>query len=212
MSKNKFNIELPFFCGYYESPLYNSDTLYWETNDEDNMEWYRECFGEDITADDLDIDFTRYKEDCNKAFAQCFEAQSPEFVEQVEFTDMVSPRYYNYATDKIYADVTLSDNWREVMLNFIKENKEWLIKRIAEDWTSCDGFMSFMDNYYDAWLTRFENDTDEEFDVRYLSTMIGYMMYKNDKDIHAHLIEDTLEDFYVSEYIICTKEREEEDK
>ena len=85
-------------------------------------------------------------------------------------------------------------------------NKEWLVKRIREDWTSCDGFNSFMDNNYDDWYKEFQKD---DVDERYICTMIGYMMLLANENIYNDLIIDTLEGFYIGEYIINMKEDNE---
>lgn len=70
--KKSFEIRLPFFCGFYDSPLYNSDILYWETT-EDEMEYWREKFNDEtLTADGLDIDFPRFKEECAKVYMEMF--------------------------------------------------------------------------------------------------------------------------------------------
>ena len=88
----------------------------------------------------------------------------------------------------------------------MEENKEWLTKRIREDWTSCDGFNSFMDNNYNDWYKEFQKD---DVDERYICTMIGYMMLLANKNIYDELINDTLADFYIGEYIINTKKDNE---
>lgn len=85
----------------------------------------------------------------------------------------------------------------------MEENKEWLTKRIKEDWTSRDGFCSFMDNTYDYWCDELQKD---EPDVRYLGVIVTYMMWSENEDIYEEIITDTLEDFYVSEYIINLKD------
>ena len=122
---------------------------------------------------------------------------------------MTSPAYYNFETDKIYANATLSDDWREQVLKFMRDNKDWLSERIKKDWTSYDGFMSFMDNTYDAWLTRFE--TEEDIDPRYLATMVGYIMLIENDDIRWTLAEYTLENVYIGSYIYCTKDKVDEE-
>ena len=85
-------------------------------------------------------------------------------------------------------------------------NKDYLTKRIREDWTSRDGFNSFMDNNYDDWYKEFQKD---DVDVRYIGVMIGYMMLLANENIYNDLIIDTLENFYVGEYIINMKEDNE---
>ena len=209
--KNSFEIRLPFFCGFYESPLYNSYILYWETT-EDDMEYWRERFDDEtLTADDLDIDFPRFKKECAKAYIEVFfnNTVCPKFIKNMKFSEIVSPLYYNYETDKIYVNVEFEDDWRDEVRAFMKKNKEWLTKRIGEDWTSYDGFHSFMDNNYNDWYKEFQKD---DVDERYIGVMIGYIMLLANKRIYNDLITDTLEDFYVSEYIINVKEEKEDNE
>lgn len=207
--KKNFEIRLPFFCGFYESPLYNSDTLYWETT-EDEMEYWRERFDDEtLTADDLDIDFPRFKEECAKEYMDVFfnNADCPDFIKSMEFSEIVSPPYYNFETDKLYVNVEFEEDWRDKVKSFMDENKEWLTKRIKEEWSSRDGFCSFMDDTYDGWYEELQKDDADE---RYIGVMIGYIMELANKDIYDELITDTLEDFYISEYIFNTKEKKEE--
>lgn len=206
--KNSFEIRLPFFCGFYESPLYNSDILYWETT-EDDMEYWRERFDDEtLTADDLDIDFPRFKEECAKAYIEVFfnNADCPKFIKNMKFSEIVSPLYYNYETDKIYVNVEFEDDWRDKVKTFMDENKEWLTERIKEEWSSRDGFCSFMDNTYEGWYEELQKDDADE---RYIGVMIGYIMLLANKRIYNDLITDTLEDFYIGEYIINVKEDNE---
>ena len=209
--KNNFEIRLPFFCGFYESPLYNSDTLYWETTEEE-MEYWRDKFGDEtLTADDLDIDFPRFKEECAKEYIDVFfnNAVCPDFIKSMEFSEIVSPPYYNFETDKLYVNVEFEEDWRNKVKTFMEKNKEWLTKRIKEEWTSRDGFCSFMDNTYDGWYEELQKDNADE---RYIGVMIGYIMVLSNKGIYNELIADTLEDFYIGEYIINTKEKKEDNE
>lgn len=208
--KKNFEIRLPFFCGFYESPLYNGDTLYWETYEEDSMEYYRERFDDEaLTAEDLDIDFPRFKEECAKAYMDVFfnNADCPNFIKSMEFSDIVSPHYYNFETDKLYVNVELAEDWRNDVKSFMEDNKEWLTERIKNEWSDRDGFWSFMDNTYDYWYNEFQKD---EIDERYLGVMIGYMMLVANPNIYNDLVCDTLESVYIGEYIINIKETEKE--
>ena len=203
--KKNFEIQLPFFCGFYESPLYNCDTLYWETT-ENEMEYWRDRFDDEtLTADDLDIDFPRFTEECAKAYMDAFfnNADCPGFIKSMEFSKIVSPSYYNFETDKLFVNVEFEDDWRDKVKTFMDENKEWLTERIKKDWSSRDGFFSFMDNTYEGWFDELQMDDADE---RYIGVMIGYIMYCANEDIYDDLITDTLENFYISEYIFNTKE------
>ena len=203
--KKNFEIQLPFFCGFYESPLYNCDTLYWETT-ENEMEYWRDRFDDEtLTADDLDIDFPRFTEECAKAYMDVFfnNADCPGFIKSMEFSKIVSPSYYNFETDRLFVNVEFEEDWRDKVKTFMDENKEWLTERIKKDWSSCDGFFSFMDNTYEGWFDELQSDDADE---RYIGVMIGYIMYCANEDIYDDLISDTLENFYIGEYIFNTKE------
>lgn len=204
MKQNKFEIQLPFFPGFYESALYNSDTLYWETT-EDEMVYWREKFDDEtLTADDIDIDFTRFKEECSKEYITVFHDNQdcPDFIEDMEFSRLSSPRFYNFETDKLFVNVVLSDDWRDKVKTFMDGHKDWLTERISKDWTSYDGFMSFMSNKYDYWYEELQKDEPDE---RYVSSIVGYIMLFENDNIYDELICDTLEDFYIGEYIVNTK-------
>lgn len=197
----KINIELPFFPGFYESDLENGDTAYWAIKEE--LEWYQDEYHcEDI---DLDFDYKGYEEDVRNAWVDGFREHMPEFVLSVECVEMVSPKYYNFSTDRLFADVELRDDWDDMMRNFMRENAEWLRKRIEDDWTSYDGFMSFMSNNLDEWDKYLFEDVDE----RYISVMIGYMMYRANKNIRNDLVMIALDDIYPGSYVFLTDECKE---
>ena len=221
----KFNLELPFFPGLYESTLYNSDTSYWAIKNE--LEYYQdECGREELTEDDLDFDYDQYSKDIVDAFVEAWKNYAPEVVKSVVYTDMVSPRYYNFETDRIYADIELADDWKDVMRSFMDNNAEWLKQRIHDDWTSYDGFMSFMSNNFNdtrrddeqpeyAW----ESDDYKSWyyhlfikeDVRYISTMLGYMMYQENKNVRDDIIMSTLDgDVWPEGYVYVIADREKE--
>jgi hypothetical protein len=197
----KINIELPFFPGFYESDLENSDTAYWAIKEE--LEWFQDEYHcEDI---DLDFNYEDYEEDVREHWVEGFREYKPEFVLSVENVEMASPKYYNFATDRLFADVELRDDWMVVMREFMTENAEWLRKQIKDDWTSYDGFCSFMSNNLDEWDKYLFEDMDE----RYISVMIGYMMYRANKNIRNDLVMIALDDIYPGSYVFLTDECKE---
>ena len=200
------NIELPFFPGFYESDLENSDTPYWAIKEE--LQYFQEecntpCPG--LTEDDLDFNYSDYEKDIREQWADGWKNNAPEIVLSVGNIEMVSPKYYNFSTDRVFADVELRDDWQDVMRHFIALNYDWLKERIHEDWTSYDGFDSFMSNDVDEWPSYLF----EEQDDRYISTMLGYMMYRENDNIRNDLVEYALEDVYAGSYVFLTEEGEE---
>lgn len=205
----KMNIELPFFPGFYESDLENSDTSYWAIKEE--LEYYQnECDTpcKELTEDDLDFDYEKYREDVRGAWVDAWKDRAPEIVLSVDNVTMTSPRYYNFDTDRVYADVELADNWMDEMRHFIASNYDWLQERIHKDWTSYDGFCSFMSNDVDEWSSYLFEEQDE----RYISTMIGYMMYRANKEIRNDLVMIALEDIYAGSYVFLTEDGEQKVK
>ena len=224
----KVNIELPFFPGFYESDLKNSDTAYWAIKEE--LEYYQREYAYNnpeeqaiyaqLTEDDIDFDDDRYEEDVRNAWVESFRGYLPEFVLSLENVEMTSPRYYNFETDRLWGDVELRDDWVDVVRKFMEENSDWLRERIKDEWTSYDGFMSFMSNNFDdlshdedddywkcdkSWYWHLFSGQSDRFEC-YLSTIIGYMMYREDKDIRDHLVMDALEDVYAGFYVYITDE------
>ena len=205
----KMNIELPFFPGFYESDLMNSDTDYWAIKEE--LDYYRnECDTpcKELTEEDLDFDYEKYREDVRGAWVDAWKDHAPEIVLSVEGVTMTSPRYYNFDTDRVYADVELREDWMDEMRHFIALNYDWLQERIHKDWTSYDGFCSFMSNDVDEWPSYLF----EEMDSRYISTMIGYMMYRANKEIRNDLVMIALEDIYAGSYVFLTEDGEQKVK
>ena len=227
----KYNIQLPFFPGFYESDLKNSDTAYWAIKEE--LRYYQEEYAYDdpaeqaiyaqVTEDDLDFDDDRYEEDIRNAWVDAFRDKRPDFVISIENVEMTSPRYYNFETDRLWADVELADDWMDTVREFMTNNADWLRERIKEDWTSYDGFMSFMSNNFDdlryddgddnwsgdkSWYWHLFSGQSDRFEC-YLSTIIEYMMYAEDKNIRDSLVMAALEDTYDGAYVFITPAGEE---
>jgi hypothetical protein len=216
----KFNIELPFFPGFYESDLENSDTSYWAIKEE--LQYYQEecdtpCKA--LTEDDLDFDYRGYEEEVREQWVEAFRERKPEFVLSVENVEMTSPKYYNFSTDKLWADVELRDDWMDAVREFMAENADWLRERIKDDWTSYDGFHSFMSNNFDdtsrdedenywgckSWYWHLFSGQSDRWEC-YISSIIAYMMYRENKKIRNDLVMYALEDVYAGSYVFLTEE------
>lgn len=204
-----FRIEVPFFPGFYESELYNNDMFYNEVTNE-NLENYRDIFDDDsLTSNDLDIDFETYRKDCCEKYVDSFYEVCPEFVNEVNFAELVQPRYYNYDSDKLYVDIEFSDDWKEKIISFMVKNKEWLSEKIKADWSDRSGFLSLMDNDFQKWFEIFKVG-DNKVDARYISVILGYMLFKDNSEVRWSLSESVLESIYLSNYIINIQENKEE--
>lgn len=221
----KVSIEMPFFPGFYESSLENSDTSYWAIKEELEYYYQQDLLPEHpeyahLTENDLDFDYQGYEKDVIDNFVEGFADRTPDFVENVEFDEMVSPKYYNFATDKVYVSVELRDGWEDDVKAFMTENADWLRKRIEDDWTSYDGFMSFMSNNFDdrrwdddedgwgrdkSWYWHLFSGKSDRWEC-YLSTIIAYMMYRENSNIKDDLVMIALEEVYTGSYVYITED------
>lgn len=197
------NIELPFFPGFYETDLENSDTSYWAIKEE--LEYLQnDCDTpcKALTEDDLEFRYEDYEKDVRENWAAYWKENAPEIVLSMDNVTMWSPRYYNFDHDRLYADIELADNWQDEMRHFMALNYDWLKDRIENDWTSYDGFMSFMSNDIDEW----GDYLFKEQDCRYISTMLGYMMYLENGNIISDLVMYALDDICANSYVELTEE------
>ena len=221
-----FSIQIPFFPGFYETSLMDSDTSYWAIKEE--LEYLKDdCRQEHpeyqiLTEDDLDFRYTDYEHDVAEAFLEAWKSNAPEIVLGAENLVIDSPRYYNFRNDELFADVELRDDWMDSVREFMVENADWLRERIKDDWTSYDGFMSFMSNNFDdlthdededywgnkSWYWHLFSGQSDRWEC-YISTIIGYMMYRENKEIRNDLVMTALDDIYAGSYVFITKDAED---
>jgi hypothetical protein len=210
--KTSFNIDACFFPGFYESILESSDMVANEidqfiTDIHDNHPKFE--IDED---DDVEVDYKAYENAIANAWARAYATYFPEgMVKSWEFDSIVPPRNtgygpdYRYGTDKLYLNVELADDWMERMKKFISDNQEWFEKRIGDDWSSYDGFFSYMENNLTGWLKGLEDE-----DERYISTTLAYMMMKENDEFWDDVNMSAFEDVSMYPYINLSEEKAKE--
>jgi hypothetical protein len=100
------------------------------------------------------------------------------------------------------------------------ENADWLRERIKDDWSSYSGFASFMSNNFDdlryddggdcwsrdkSWYWHLFSGKSDRWEC-YISVIIGYMMYRENKNIREDLAIFAREDVYINSHIFITDE------
>lgn len=189
-------VNLPFFYGFYNSQYendYNIDEAIYGKS-----VYHNSKLGQKTVYGDFEFDSNSYRNTIVECFVHTLENHLPDWVEAIENPELWSPRYYNFQTDKIYVTLTLTDDWRNKVVDFFEENAEWLRKRIKEDWTSRSGFTSYMENDYDLFL---EHTMCEE--PLYISVILQYAIELNTEDLDIYgydmydlITDETLENFY----------------
>jgi hypothetical protein len=132
------NISGNVFWGFYESPFNSSDDPKFT------------IFGGDKIPDGFEpviTDFDGYCREMGQYWADEFWAELPvgdPVIKNVEFVGIVSPRFYNFTTDKIVMDVKIYT--RQLRKYCLVTNREEFGDYLRENFTTRSGFISFVPN------------------------------------------------------------------
>ena len=89
----------------------------------------------------------------------------------LEVTEFWHPRYYNYEGDKIYFDLTLSDeNWNQILETI--EDDFW--QYVKDYYTSKDGFISLVDIEPKQFIEKLQQK-----DPIHIGILLEYIIEKN---------------------------------
>lgn len=208
------------FPGFYESLFCNSDEF---IDDELDMKFEIEQF---IQSKDFFIeyeyeDFNKYKIDVCDAYMELYIEKLIEVLpnsiteyedflfEKVDYSTTVdSPRYYNYRTDHCYCEVRTNRKTLKLI-------KEWTLKLdgvsdyIKKNFTSRDGFISFISNDIDIWKETDIEDYEENMLIALLDMLISLSDCTGFEDIALETFYDVEKYCYVSP-IIYYREKDDE--
>ncbi len=141
----KVKTYLPLFRGFYGShwddPCFDGEEdIYNLPNDKEFWEF---------------VDWNAYHE--HIAIEMCNEVQYllSDFVSDIEFERISSPKYYNFENDSIHCEITFDE---EKVMEYLNENQDAFSVYIRERYTSRDGFMSFYENNALEWLEGWQDD------------------------------------------------------
>lgn len=178
-TKNLFKgLEFMGFCGFYYS-IFDSDNVYDILRSE--QDYYMSQFDIEGEIDkDIKFDYEEYQKAVADAWAARYADGLSDIVKGISNVQIMSPKFYNFETDKIISDVELVDNWKDILRDFMNNNYDALKNRIHDDWSDRDGFWSFIDNDIDNWpLFLFSED---HFDSEYLEIMLMYYLESKEDD------------------------------
>lgn len=105
------------------------------------------------------------------------------------------PKYYNYSDDVIEFDMTIDTDWIASQFGKLRDDPEFK-KFIKDNYSSYDGFISFMPNNIEEYAEILESKSDDFWKI--VSAIVSYMVYCN-KSIRAHALMD-LEEALIENY------------
>lgn len=178
----KINTYLPIFSGFYNTIWnFQEENVIYNINDN------REVEG-DINFEHLEIDYVKYENDVAKQLCEVIKDKLSDYIENIEFQKIYSPKTYNFSTDSI--DVSIIPNIENIK-KFIYAHKNEFNQYLKNKYTSYDGFISHYDNSFEAW----EDDTQSFNDLNINSHALGSIL-----DFIAHISE--LEEVNIYEYVM----------
>lgn len=139
----KLETTIPF-SGFYESIHsheldYALENLFENDTGDINQQLFELAYNK--------INWSDVHKDYAKAYTEALATECN--LESLKFTDLVSPKYYNFTTDRIFCSIDLSEV--EKIYNAIP--KEELESKIKDRFTSYDGFISYYSNDLEDWET-----------------------------------------------------------
>ena len=175
------------FEGFYESNLFNSDSEYYLS---------------EMLESPYEIkDFDKFQNTVGKRIADevyyDYFCKEDSVVTDLDFVGIDSPRFYNYSTDRIILDVEVDLKKLEDFC--FKDNADDFNKYLEDNFTSYDGFHSFVKNNRLGFYLDYKNDESEK--ERCLNVMLEYYFIKrilseNEEDFKEHMYEIAREELY----------------
>lgn len=187
MKINYINWSTKIFEGFYESNLFNSDSEYY--------------LSETLESPYEIKDFDKFQNTVGKRIADevyypCF-CEEDSAVTDLDFIGIDSPRYYNFTTDKIILDVEVDLKKLEDFC--FTDNGDDFNKYLEDNFTSYDGFHSFVKNNRLGFYLDYKNDESEK--ERCLNVMLEYyfitsVLPEDEEDFKEHMYEIAREELY----------------
>ena len=209
------SLEIVFFPGFYGSIFDPVDIEY--TNVQFEIDYYKDTYNKEFTMDDFIFDEDAWKNKICKLFTEGFsDMYKPNFIKSIVFDEMISPRFYNFDNDRIYAFFEFNDDWRQHIKNFMDSNYKELKDIIKEQHSSRSGYISFMSNDIDEWYDKLFNADEDDIETTYLEEIIKYYVlwnndcafyegYKIREELESYVFENMNESefFHLKEPFMC---------
>lgn len=157
------NWSTDIFDGFYESMLYNSDSLYYITEDEPKLkEGYI-----------YDINYKEFTNDVAKnAVSLLWNDLNEDIIKSMKFYKLWSPSAYNFATDRLQIKIDLDLN--KLKSYCFKTHSFKFNKYLKDNFTSYDGFCSFVSNNISDFKYQYYDDK-----TRCIAVMIEFYILNN---------------------------------
>lgn len=207
------NINCPIFKGFYGTVydmdnMLNKDIIIEEltrefTNEEKENEFYIGLLTKYYNDEKVvHIDYANYManvghlicEYLNDVLYMIFDDIS------IKYVCVNSPKYYNYSNDKIEVELKCDEEKLIIDLKgYINKHRESFKAYLRENFTSCDGFISFYSNSIVEWLNKSEYDSVE------ISSMLEFVLYDYNGKIYDEMMYYVYENINSYDVVMLSK-------
>lgn len=194
MENLKLSVELPVFGGFYNSHWDGESDQDNELSDINNQ---RESSGlPPITWDMMEFDYKEFQNETSRKVTSVMEDWFIELgiAESLSFDELVSPKEYNFTTDRIFAWAEISEKNIYCIKGYLLFYREEFAEYLEARHKSRSGFTSFYDHSIRKWDEKLDNFAD--LDHIELCTVFGFIL-KNETDEQ----EGDYEDFNLYEQV-----------
>lgn len=173
------------FPGFYESIISGTDFLeIRESDDNHELDGYIEKNGYELQYDYKDYEKWMldgiddlYIEKINETAKEYLNIDK--LIMKKESSEMDSPKFYNYGTDRGFLKVHIDGTKYTKFINMMfKKHGDTLSQHIKDNFTSYDGFSSFYSNNIDDWWDKRYN-----YDHNELSTLFDALLDLEGEDL-----------------------------
>ena len=217
----KYNIQLPFFPGFYDTILSSQNIINSMMECTDTYKSFIDEYGIDFSKDDIDINEKKYQKDVCEMYIKNFSIRLPAYVKSIKFSEIYNQKDYHFENDILYVDIEYHTTYRKELLNFINKYYDQAKEYIHTRWTSRDGFVSRTDNNIDNWIKYIKlNDISEIFlsELLKMYYMFDYLprqhdiyslrdfdWYEDAKELFVDPIYYKLSEMDLSNYLVYNK-------
>lgn len=172
------NWSCKIFEGFYESNLYNSDTLFY-IEERDREEGYIQ------ENQEYFINWQGFTNEVSKQIAYNLLDVTPNegIIQDIEFKSLYSPKYYNYETDSLILEVKL--NLTKLKKYCFTTHKDNFNKYLKDNFTSYDGFISYIANNINDFILDYNSKitpNDREINIMIEYYLLSCIYESNNPD------------------------------
>jgi len=183
----KIESYLPLFNGFY-------NTLFEYYNEDDDIEWFNETHGTELSYDDFNWNYAERQQRISKQVCDIVNSllSDEDINMNINFQKLVSPKFYNFTNDSINCEYVISQKEYDKIIDYIKVNWSNFEKYIKDRYTSRPGFISSHSNNAEVWMNNIKSESHLEHGF---GTVLEFIL--QNEEYESYNIYEAITDNYI---------------